>query len=234
MHWFNRAPRVYRFIEQRYVDAFFRTGALRLSSFARFSKHTDEQRLDGKEGTVSIAYQAPGDSGDIVILTGGMGTDAYVLSTCLVPSAEVMQSFGANSAIVINDPRGFALAVAEAVLGFTHGFDGPCSYQSRRFVQRNFFLPEDAPAVPLDETGKLDHTRVGELVYAIAGRDAYFLKHYSYMPQNEWRFLWITSGERHDYLDVVVPAARRFCEPWSNSTNYVAFDKEGPLPPPNT
>ena len=150
MSWFNRSPRVYRFLERKYVDAFFATGALRLSSFAQFAKHTDEQRLDGKEGTFSMAYRPPGDSGDVVILTGGVGKDAYVLSACLVPSAEVMQSFGADSAIVIHDPSSFARAVAATVPGFTHGFDGPCSYQSRRFVQRNFLSPEDAPEVPLN------------------------------------------------------------------------------------
>lgn len=231
MQWFNHSPRIYRFIESRYVDAFFETGELRLSSFAQFSKHTDEQRLDGKEGTVSMVYRPPRDSGDIVI-TGIVGTDAYVLSTCLVPSTEVMRSFSADSAIVIHDPRAFALAVAEAVPGFTHGFDGPCSYQSRRFVQRNFFSSEDALDISLDASGKLDQSHIGELVFAIGGREAYFLKHYSYMQQNEWRFIWITSAPRHDYLDILAPKARKFCERWGNSTNYIAFDKQGPLPPP--
>lgn len=202
-----------------------------MSSFAQFSKHTDEQRLDGEEGTVSMVYSPPGDSRDIVI-TGVVGTDAYVLSTCLVPSAEVMRSFSADSAIVIHDPRAFALAVAETVPGFTHGFDGPCSYQSRRFVQRNFFSSEDAPDISLDASGKLDQSYIGELAFAIGGHAPFFLKHYSYMQQNEWRFIWITSEPRHDYLVIRAPNARRFCEPWSNRTNYIAFDKQGPLPPP--
>jgi hypothetical protein len=223
---------VYRFLEKRFVNEFFDSGALRLSSFARFSKHRDEQRLDGKEGTVSMAYRPPGGSGDTVILTGGVGTDAYVLSACLVPSGDVMRSFGADSAIVIHDTQGFAKAVAAAVPKFTHGFDGPCSYQARRFVQRNFFSAEDAPDVPLDAGGKLDQARMGDVVASIIGHDAFFLKHHSYMQQNEWRFLWITSGERHDSVDIFVPEARRFCEPWGNSTNYIAFDSNGPLPPP--
>ena len=71
MYWSNRSPRVYRFLEKQYVEAFFRTGALRLSSFARFSKHTDEQRLDGNEGTVSIVYSPPGGSGKTVLLEAG-------------------------------------------------------------------------------------------------------------------------------------------------------------------
>ena len=237
MHWFNRAPRAYRFMDEQYVDAFFRTGTLRLSSFALFSKHTDEQRLDGNEGTVSIGYRPPGDSGDFVLMQQFVGTDAYILSTCLLPSVQVMRAFSADSGIVIHEPREFALAIAAAVPDFDHGFDGPCSYQSRRHVQRDFSSAIDAPDVPYrtagDGTQQFDNARMGEFMYAVAKRDAYFLKHFSYVQQHEWRFVWITKGPRHDYLNVNVPDARRFCEPWSTNTNFIGFDGSGPLPPPS-
>jgi hypothetical protein len=231
MPWFNRSPRVYRFLESRYVNAFFDTGALRLSSFSRFSKHANEQRLDGKEGTISLVYQPP-TGGDIVLLEGAVGSDAYVLCACLVPSLDVMQSFEADSGFVIHDAQAFALAIGAAVPGFTHGFDGPCSYQARRVIQRNYFSAENAPKIPLNSAGELDKSRLGELVYPIMGQDGYFLKHHSYMHQNEWRFVWLTHGPCHDYLDIIAPEARKYCEPWSNSTRYIAFNKNGPLPPP--
>jgi hypothetical protein len=232
MQWITRQPRVYRFLEKKYVDQFFQTGLLRLSSFARFSKHEDEARLDGKEGTFSFHYQPPG-SGEIVIGNGCVGADAYVLCASLVPSADVMRGFKADSAIVVNDPRGFALAVAASIPNFAFGFDGPCSYQARRDIHRNFFSATDAPDIPLDLSGALDRSRLLDLMKSVGERDAYFLKHFSHMPQNEWRFIWITSGQLNDYIEVEVPEARNFCEPWSNSTNYIAFNENGALPPPN-
>jgi len=48
--WRIRRPYVFRYLEKQFVDAFFESGSLRLSSFAKFSRHKDEQRFDPDEG----------------------------------------------------------------------------------------------------------------------------------------------------------------------------------------
>jgi len=48
--WNVRTPQVYRYLDQRYVDAFFETGSIRLSSFAQFATYPDEEKGDTKEG----------------------------------------------------------------------------------------------------------------------------------------------------------------------------------------
>ena len=232
MTWLSRSPKVYRFLDKEFVDAFFSSGALRLSSFSKFAKHVDEQRLDGTEGTFTFLYEPPCDDGHTLLLEGGVGMDAYVLSASLVPSTDIMDAFGADSAIIIHDPIGFARTIAEALPGFAHGFDGPCSYQARRFIGRRYFSPEDAPIVSVASQGQIDTSKVQELVEVAAKRDAYFLKHHTYMPQNEWRFVWLTSEPRREFIDLTVPNARQYCEPWGNGANYIAFNKNGPLPPP--
>ena len=44
--WKAILPPVYRYLPMRFVDAFFETGSLRLSSFKQFAMHVDEARLD--------------------------------------------------------------------------------------------------------------------------------------------------------------------------------------------
>ena len=49
--WGILRPPVYRFMDKQYVEQFFVDGSLRLSSFRRFSQHSDEERQDCAEGT---------------------------------------------------------------------------------------------------------------------------------------------------------------------------------------
>jgi hypothetical protein len=48
--WSIVRPRLYRHMDDKYVESFFRDGSLRLSSFASFAKHPDEQLRDKAEG----------------------------------------------------------------------------------------------------------------------------------------------------------------------------------------
>ena len=128
MNWQHHSPRVYRFLERQYVDEFFDTGVLRLSSFAQFRKHVDEQRLDSTEGTINVLCRRGEHSTELFFFQAEVGTDAYILSASLVPSGDIMKDFNADSAIVIRDPVGFASEVGRALEAFRVGFDGPCSY----------------------------------------------------------------------------------------------------------
>jgi len=235
MNWQHRSPRVYRFLEKNYVDEFFETGRLRLSSFAKFRKHTDEQRLDINEGTLSILCRTNEASTEPLFVQALVGTDAYVLSACLVPSVDVMKDFRADSAIVIRDPVRFAQAIGAAMPCFSYGFDGPCSYQSRRFVYGDLSrmnAPEEAyRAFDTEPSDPAYAARMSALIGAVAKHDPYFLKHHDYMHQNEWRFVWVADQAREEVLYVTAPDARQFCEPWSTNTNLVAFNRNGPLAP---
>ena len=59
--WTMFTPTVFRLMEREYVERFFETGELMLSSFLRFSQHKDEERND-KEGEHIIV---------------GLGTEKY-------------------------------------------------------------------------------------------------------------------------------------------------------------
>src|SRR6185437_2766358 len=74
--WSIVRPRVYRFLESKWIDAFFEDGSLRLSSFRQFAQHEDEQRHDPAEGWGIRAGVGPNMT---VFMVGGRGSDAYVL-----------------------------------------------------------------------------------------------------------------------------------------------------------
>ena len=61
-------------MDAEYVESFFRDGSLRLSSFARFAKHPDEQLRDKAEG---IGSRFAVSSQVTVTMVAGRGSDCY-------------------------------------------------------------------------------------------------------------------------------------------------------------
>lgn len=53
--------------------------------------------------------------------------------------------------------------------------------------------------------------------------DVYFLKHHSYIAQAEWRFVWLVDHQVPPNLLLTVPDARRYCVPWEDQGDVIAF-----------
>jgi len=208
--WQSRSPQVYRYLEKAFVEKFFDTGALRLSSFRKFGQHADEQRLDKGEGVVRVIHESQEGVGHTLFGEITAGKASYVLCASLIPSRDLMRSFGVDSAIVIHDPIGFANAVAAHVPGFLDGIDGPCSYQGAPLILRSGAIPPCALEEPVNAA------KVGRFLEDLAELHPHFLKHHSFKVQNEWRFVWRTNAWTQDHLDIVVPEARHFCSIWND------------------
>lgn len=218
-----RIPRVYRFMQQSYVDRFWETGELMLSSFCRFSKHQDEMRQDGSEGSVYLVHRTSEGDGQTLVVEADFGHDAYVLCGSLLPSTDLMRGFGENSGIVIRDPESFGKAVASALTGYVRGFQGPCSYQSRRIVEQdlgflNFGVDQDTKDHSL-----LDPQALSFALSNLINPDVYFLKHDHFVAQAEWRFVWIVDHPVKENLIIQIPNARKFCSPWHDQGEVIAF-----------
>jgi hypothetical protein len=94
--WQIVRPRLYRYLDAKYVEDFFRDGSLRLSSFVRFAKHPDEQLRDTREGFGSRF----GLGSQVTIsMVSGRGHDCYVLCATLHNTEAVRKVFntGASS-----------------------------------------------------------------------------------------------------------------------------------------
>ena len=207
--WSIFTPTIYRMMGRQYVDNFFSSGELMISSFARFSKHVDEERKD-EEGKHIICGQ--GTKATVFAVTGH-GGDAYVLCGSLVKDPSLMDSFGCDSAIEIYDPTGFASMVSRHILGVRQGFEGFCCYKDGPIECKiGDFELEQLRSQSSGEN--LDLNRLGGFVLNMAGNAVFFQKKLSFRHQCEYRWVWITDHPVSESVVIKVPDARQFCAPY--------------------
>jgi hypothetical protein len=114
--WNICTPVLYRFLESQYVDSFFQDGSIRLSSFERFAKHEDEQRLEVREGETFFISRTTQGGGQTMTVWATVGINAYVLSTAMRFDKNLMESFGCDSYFRIEDSTKFGIAVSSISL----------------------------------------------------------------------------------------------------------------------
>lgn len=209
--WQIVRPRVFRYLPQKYVDAFFTDGTLRISSFSQFAKHADEERRDEKEGNGIRA--GIGENATVIVATE-RGSDFYVLCGSLIFGKRMQETFeGADGCFVIDDTVNFAGAIARSLLGFKGGMEGPAIYQDDPTIRR------DIGATTLDDMlnahknpdGTIYVALLPQLRAQVGGMEEFFTKSGRYANQAEYRLLWGIEGNAQDFIDLKVPAARQFC-----------------------
>jgi len=195
--WTIRRPHLYRHLEKQYVDLFFERGILRLSSFARFSKHKDEQRFDANEGRGVVTHMTDEGGGQTIMVAAALGENAYALSSSLFYKAATGTDFNTDSGFRINDSVEFAAAIARELPFFAGGMEGPCIYQSRPMLHRDYGQ--------LGQNGQIDFQKDLKM------NELCFLKSDRYTTQCEYRILWATSRKTDEFIDVHCPDAVKFC-----------------------
>jgi hypothetical protein len=211
--WRILQPVMYRMMARRWVDAFFDTGALRLSTFAQFRRHADEQRLDDQEGQLQFEHVGHDRNGEprYLSVNGDFGRNAYVLCGSMSNAPALNEEFGTDAYIAIQNTTRFAEAVAVHIPGFIGGNEGPCAYLSARTIERDLSpIPWEHLRCP-EHPGKLNEPRVHAFLDQALGDHPYYLKHLSYARQVEYRLFWLTNREVDGHLDIMVPEAMRFC-----------------------
>ncbi len=199
-HQIAPAKPAYRVMAPDYVDAFFSRGCLRLSSFAAFSNHNDDERKDAAEGlnaTCGIGAK------QTMYAVTRHGDRALVLCASQSGTAAIFDAFGHRAAILINDPVGFGAAIALRIPGCLYGIQGPCVYKDG-LVESSIGDFEFNPRIH-------DMQAIASMALALPGRHAYFRKKTRYAHQREYRWVWLTADQPPQFLDIVVPEAIRFC-----------------------
>lgn len=135
--WVFVTPQPCRYLERRYVEDFFRDGSLRLSSFAQFTQHDDEQRRDETEGITSYAERSNEGELEGVYARVQMGINAYVLCTSSYYSESLARLFDRDSRFRINSTTDFAAVVSRHVPGFAKGSEGLCVYEENPGISRD-------------------------------------------------------------------------------------------------
>jgi hypothetical protein len=200
---------LYRYLDKKYIDEFFQTGKLRLSSFSLFSKHDDEQKGDKSEGqNVLVAL----GSGHTVMARTAHGHNAYILSTSYQKSETLIRDFGSDGYFKITNSIGFGIAISKKIPGFKHGIEGPCHYETERIVKKKLVDFSIDNLKHDEDNSKIDLDKLMHLVGQMAGLDVFFVKLRKYQHQLEHRFVWLLDREADDYLFVECPEALEFCE----------------------
>jgi hypothetical protein len=209
--WSIVRPRLYRHLEAKYVESFFSDGSLRLSSFARFAQHPDEQLRDTAEGIGSrfgLGSQAT------IAMVGGRGRDCYVLCATLHNTEGVRKLFGnSNACIAIDNIQGFANAISLKLPYFTQGFEGPVIYQDDTTIYKTIGATTAEQLIEQykNPDGTLRMEMLQDMHKMTGGIEEFFLKHSRHAQECEYRLLWAISQTPEPFIDIKVPGAIQFC-----------------------
>jgi hypothetical protein len=201
-------------MEKQYVDEFFNSGKLRIPSFKRFRSNTDEELGDPVEGLISAKIATPKGSHSIVAING---QEAYVLCATTVESKSLEAKFKTEYGFRILNSLGFSNSISSHIAGFVGGLEGLCSYRDETSINKSIkesFPPPESFSNP--EVWSQEYDKF----IGIQSRDAFFIKHAKYAHQTEYRFIWFAQGIEKEYIDIICPEARQFCQAL-NSNNSV-------------
>lgn len=201
-------PMVFRYLEKEFVDLFFNEGIIRLSSFRKFHKHTDEQRGDKKEGQNHIV--GIGKEKTMFAETFN-GDDAFVLSTSLMLNDQMYDDFNVDACLVIEKPIEFMNSIAQKIPEFKGINFGPCLYQPDKSIRRKMDFDLESLKSD-DDPNSMDMNKMFNAVNQISGKEVLFAKTNEYSPQHEYRFLWHSELKNlPEFIYIEVPEAIEFC-----------------------
>jgi hypothetical protein len=209
--WNLCTPLVYRYLQAKYVDDFFEDGSLRLSSAERFGQHPDEVRNDPDEGKANFFHRTEEGGGQTIAAHIEQGQNAYILCGSAYFSPDLMDAFGADSYIRINDSTAFGQAVSRHIPGFSGGAEGHCRYQSARAFERDLGFVDGINVTLPDGSPGYDQQRLLQVLNQGVGVVPIFLKGVHFAWQAEYRLVWFSSGLASPYLEIKVPEARELC-----------------------
>lgn len=206
-------PPLRRGMDSLYVNRFWETGELRLSSFRQFAKNESDDQHDDGEGTGFHVVQGQGQNFAAMTATG---SSAYVLS--FTTSSAPQPAFGDDWFEVV-EAIGFCAEVAGLIPGCTAAMIGPCIYLENRIFETEGHPPSVDDLLVGDGSTDVSFDKLLAASAALQGPKQYFAKprgHRSdprgYEKQAEFRMIWETSRSAEDHILVRAPELLRFCE----------------------
>lgn len=206
--WVLLPPVVYRYMDKQYIEEFFDTGRLMLSSFSKFRAHADEQRGDEQEG-MNLIVGAGCDK--VVSAQVEVGRNSYVLCTSVHGNDELMHQFKTNGYFRITDTHYFGRAIADALNGCTDGLEGFCTYKDEHVIRKQM-LPSVSLKFDLNNNIPIDMEKAAEAAIGLAGAEAFFSKRRAYENQTEYRIIWNMDHDVEGSVVIECPDALKFCE----------------------
>lgn len=206
--WRIKRTPTYRILDNaKWMDNFFETGEIQLSSFLKFRGYKDEMQGDKNEGEAAIICEDENHNTHIIGYESGI--NAYVLSTTKSLDEKVVKDFNGKCAIRINDPTKFGLEVSKKLPFVTSGLEGSCDYVE----SRNKFLEKHLNTKNLIASIKeLDKRNAHGVLSELTMGMELFAKLKKYAHQKEYRFIWFSNRPVSDAIMVRCPEAIEYCE----------------------
>ncbi|MEX2597502.1 MAG: hypothetical protein WEC59_11290 [Salibacteraceae bacterium] len=208
IEWKTKRFPVYRILDsEEWMENFFSTGELQLSSFSKFKGYKDEMQGDSDEGDYGVWFDD--DKNNSHYLKYEAGLNAFILSTTQTLSDQVINDFKGKCAIKINHPTYFALEIAKKLPFVSSGLEGLCDYVDSRmqFLERQDYTDHLLLAIK-DKNNPIAKEFLNHLTDGIE----IFAKHNRYKHQQEYRFVWFSDNQVSSTIMVNCPEAVRYCE----------------------
>lgn len=203
---------VYRYMKQKYIDEFFATGVLKLSTYKTNREIKNDVRQDKEEGKLKYIIQSKdGRNGFELNVSDYFSQLIYCCSTKLNVK-ELTSYFKVDGCFEIINPLGFAFEIAKSLKAFHFGAQGQVYYCANKNVIFPLSKFPDLPDIPqqfmCDKGPTIDFIKImdGIRKYHFS---PFFFKEDKYWPEYEYRFSWKCS--MHHPEKVFCPGALKYC-----------------------
>jgi hypothetical protein len=208
INWRIKATPVYRILDSiEWLDNFFDTGEIQLSSFEKFRSYKDEMQGDYHEGKAAIICEDEEKKTHIIGYESG--TNGYVLSTTKSLEEKVVNDFNGKCAILIKHPTLFGLELSKKLPFIFSGLEGSCDYveSKNRFLEKQLNTDN-----LLESINELDKRKVLGILSELTMGMELFAKHKKYEHQKEYRFIWFSNGPVIETIKVKCPEVIEYCD----------------------
>ena len=195
---------VYRYLDKpEYVDNFFETGAIQISSFKKFSHHPDESFRDTEEGKNILAVN--GKNSTLYALTES-GKSCFILSTSILGPWVEIKKFKEQTCFEITNPWKFTMAIANSLDECSNAVLGSCSYIPKRVDIKDMPEHDLAEKYNTESSNSINKDIKGLLQYSTM-----FQKPMLYQEEQEFRIVWDMDHAVSEPEVIICPEARQFC-----------------------
>jgi hypothetical protein len=205
----NVAPFLYRYENQNFIDKFFETGELYISSFYNYKKYQDNELGDIYEGkTMNYAIS----ESDLTIGSyTSVGINEYSFCTSTILDRSLFKTFSRDSVFRIKDPINFILEVSRSLQRVHRVLHGHCIYLDKKILIEKLHGIVDMETLKSEEGG-ISFEKLMQISNYVQGLDSYFLKLKQHQHHSEYRILWQTDREIKNGILINCPEATKFCE----------------------
>ncbi len=207
--WEIKIPPVIRYLERKYVEEFFRTGRLMLTTYRRCQDHECDVRRDSGEGKsqFSLKLESLGMGG------GGLqtvGWQSYLLCASMNESQKLAKHFKVDSYFKIKDVIRFLDAISKWIPGCGSGKLGACIYRDENALAKPLQFKSIPPGQGLPTNSAKPMFSPVEFEMS---DEPYFIKSDTFAIEAEFRFIWSVPYDIEGPIFIECPEAIQYCEP---------------------